>query len=76
MTWASFVKSAYKACREWGMQPSEFWQLSPTEFWWEFDFKIKAQRELSKKMPGKPSGSGATAADWEAARKRFREKHG
>ena len=55
------------------MQPSEFWNLSPTEFWWEFDMKIKQNKKLDeiRERPGKPKFS---SAEWEAARKKFRER--
>jgi hypothetical protein len=54
------------------MQPSEFWNLSPTEFWWEFDMKIRVQKKLED-MKERPKPGKFTEAEWEAARKRFRE---
>lgn len=68
MTWAAFVKSAYQAARNWDMQPSEFWALSPLEWWWEFDARMAAQKRLTNK------GGGFSGADWEAARKRHKER--
>lgn len=68
MTWAAFTKTAYKAAREWGMQPSEFWKLSPAEWWAEFDTKYLAQKRLDKK------GGGFSAAEWDDARRRHKAK--
>lgn len=70
MTWAGFVKAAYKSARDWGIQPSEFWAMSVAEWWWEADAKIR----LSKKMT-KGTG-GISQADWEDARKRHKERMG
>lgn len=56
------------------MQPSEFWKLSPTEFWWEFDMKLASNKKLEEmrdKAGGKP---GFTSAEWETARRKFRER--
>lgn len=58
------------------MQPSEFWNLSLTEFWWEFDARLKAQKEVEK-IRGKTSPNvkgGITEEEWAAARKKFSEK--
>jgi len=53
------------------MQPNEFWELSLTEFWWEFDAHV-AQNNAMK--PG-PKGPGSfSRAEWQAARKRHKEK--
>lgn len=68
MTWADFVKTAYKTARDWGMQPSEFWNLSPQEWWWEADAKIRLGKQL------KIGRGGISEADWEDARKRHQEK--
>lgn len=71
MTWAAFVKRAYQAARDWGMQPSEFWGLSPQEFWWEFDAKLAVQKAIEKQQGGK---AGFTGAEWADARRRHKEK--
>lgn len=42
--------------------------MSPTEFWWEFDMKAQAQKQTQ------PAAGGFSAAEWEAARKKHREK--
>lgn len=44
--------------------------MSTTEFWWEFDAKMKAQRAVKTdtSLKGK-----FTEAEWDAARKKFRE---
>jgi hypothetical protein len=68
VTWADFVKAAYKAARDWGIQPSEFWAMSVQEWWWEADSKIAVSKRL-KKGP-----SGFSEAEWEDARRRHREK--
>lgn len=68
MTWADFVRTAYKSARSWGMQPSEFWSLSPQEWWWEFDEKLLEHKRLTKK------GGGLSQADWEAARRKHKER--
>lgn len=72
MTWAAFVKTAYQAAREWGIQPSEFWALSPAEWWAEFDSKMRAQKRMKIGM------GGVSQADWdEAVRKhKAKVKHG
>ncbi len=44
--------------------------MSTQEFWWEYDTKAK----LAKSMPSpRTSGSKFTEAEWDAARKKFRE---
>lgn len=68
MTWADFVKTAYKAAREWGIQPSEFWAMSPTEWWWEADSKIAFSRQTTK------GAGGFSQAEWAEARRKHREK--
>ena len=78
MTWATFAKAAYAVAREWGMQPSEFWNLSPAEYWAEFDSKVRAARRLQELAdggkPGKAKGSAFSSAEWDDARRRFRER--
>lgn len=58
MTWASFVKAAYKAARDWGMQPSEFWSLSIQEWWWE----LGSRHETAQRMT--PGLGGISKAEW------------
>lgn len=53
------------------MQPSEFWELSLTEFWLEFDYKYQLHKKLKSKAGQK--AEGPSPAQWEAARKKFRE---
>ncbi len=53
------------------MQPNEFWSLSLTEFWWEFDSNV-AQNKTTK--PGSRGPGKFSRAEWEAARKKHREK--
>lgn len=43
--------------------------MSVTEFWWEFDTKLREQKAVAKPGMGKFSG-----AEWEAARKKHKEK--
>ena len=73
MTWAAFVRTAYQAARDWGMQPSEFWRLSPWEWWSELDAKMKAQEQIEKIM-GKGKSAGFSSGEWDAARKKHSEK--
>lgn len=68
MTWADFVKQAYRSARDWGVQPSEFWALSPREWWWEADDKIRQAKAMRIGM------GGHSELEWEEARKRHREK--
>lgn len=57
------------------MRPDDFWNLSLTEFWWEFDAKIELNKKLQETVAGNGKKKSAfTAAEWEAARKKFREK--
>jgi hypothetical protein len=44
--------------------------MSPTEFWWEFDSRMKTQKRIAEKST--PAGK-FTEAEWDAARKKFRE---
>jgi len=44
--------------------------MSTTEFWWEFDSRLKTQKNL--KNTNSPAGT-FTEAEWDAARKKFRE---
>lgn len=77
MTWAAFVKRAYQAARDWGMQPSEFWALSPWEWWIELDAKIEASKRIEERIGEAKSGKkggGFTNAEWAAARKKHAEK--
>lgn len=55
------------------MQPSEFWQLSPEEFWWEYDMRVRVNKRLDEEKVGRVKPT-FTSAEWEAARKKFREK--
>lgn len=68
MTWADFVKAAYKAAREWGIQPSEFWSMSPREWWWEADTKISLSKRMTKQA------GGFSQSEWEAARRKHKER--
>lgn len=70
MTWAAFVKTAYKAARGWGVQPSEFWQMSPREWWWEFDSNLAAHKRMT------PGRGGFSVAEWDDARRRHKERFG
>jgi len=42
--------------------------MSTLEFWWEFDYKMKVQKRITKRK------DGFSEADWEAARKLHSEK--
>lgn len=73
MTWAALVRNAYRAAREWGIQPSEFWAMSPAEYWAEFDTKYEMAQRL--KDGGKQGGkSPFSQAEWEDARRRHKER--
>ena len=78
MTWAAFVRKAYQAARDWGMQPSEFWRLSPWEWWAELDAKIEAQERIDEALNeakgGKAKGGGFSRAEWDKARAKHSEK--
>ena len=77
MTWAAFVKRAYQAARDWGMQPSEFWGLSPWEWWTELDAKVAESRAIEERIDGAKAGkSGGTfsKAEWTEARRKHAEK--
>lgn len=60
------------------MQPSEFWRLPVCDFWAELDSKIDEARkmqELSEDIKTGKSGAKAfSKAEWEAARRKHREK--
>jgi len=72
VTWARFVKTAYRLARDWGIQPSEFWGMSPWEWWMEFDAKIETNRRIEEmKSPTRKVG---TSADWDRAWEAHREK--
>lgn len=60
---------AYKAAREWGIQPSEFRALSPWEFWLEFDTKTEIAEKIKATSGGKFSGP-----EWDRARRIHAEK--
>jgi len=68
VTWASFVKTAYKAAREWGVQPSEFWSSSVQEWYWELESKYDAAQRMT------PGLGGINKAEWAEARRRHKEK--
>ena len=78
MTWAAFVKKAYQAARDWGIQPSEFWRMSPWEWWAELDSRIIANRAIEERLEeaktGKKPGGGFSGKEWEDARRRHRER--
>ena len=74
MTWAAFVRKAYQAARDWGIQPSEFWRLSPWEWWVEFDAKVAESRRIEERSGGNKSGGGFSKSEWNAARKKHAEK--
>ncbi len=79
MTWAVFQRNAYQAARSWGMAPSEFWRLPVADWWAELDWHIAETRRLKlladeAKGGGKKTGSAFTAAQWEDARRKHREK--
>lgn len=71
MTWADFERSAYKASRNWDMQPSEFWGISPQEWWWEYDMRVAEAEEVKKAI-----GKNKTTAtpDWDRLRKLHKAK--
>lgn len=62
------------------MQPSEFWRLPICDFWAELDAKIEESeriKEITANAGGKGNGSNVfSRAEWEAARKKHREKMG
>lgn len=60
------------------MQPSEFWALPVVDWWVELDAHIVEAKRLEAKMQeartGKVSGGGFSSEEWEAARRRHRER--
>lgn len=60
------------------MQPSEFWALPLCDFWAELDSKIEEGRRLKEMTDGykaKPTGGSVfSREEWEAARRKHREK--
>jgi len=72
VTWAAFVKRAYQAARDWGIQPSEFWKMSPWEWWTEFESKMEAQKRLADHMgeTNKPPAPKMTFTEDELERAR------
>lgn len=60
------------------MQPSEFWRLPVCDFWAELDNKVVEARKLQEMTDGYKSGKSGgnvfSRSEWEAARKKHREK--
>ena len=61
------------------MQPSEFWRLPICDFWAELDGKIEENRKLEEMTNGFKAGKVGggnvfTHAEWEAARRKHRER--
>lgn len=63
------------------MQPSEFWRLPVCDFWAELDAKVDEARKMQEMTEDFKAGKGGkgnvfSRAEWDAARKKHREKMG